>query len=441
MMPHAEPVLRNFAALLTELFFTGMWQGTAMVLAISVMLRVFSRVGAEARYGVLRVAFVLLTVLPWVHFSHRALPRSMDGAALQVMPVLAMAIAAVWVVLAMVRAVQLSVAYRHLRAVWRRAVPLQRDGPTLQALSFGRRRVELCTSADVDSPTVLGFRRPRFLLPEWLAPTLTDADLQQIALHECEHLRRRDEWMNLLQQVALLMLPLHPALFWLNRRLNVQRELACDAGVIARTAEPIAYANCLTRLAEQRLQHRNRLRLALAAWERRSELAKRVHALLSHAATCTPAQSRFAAVAMTLVFAAGAAVMARAPQLVQVRDTIAPPAVLTATGPSTGSDRDRPANAFMQPVMYRVPEAGVMTASVRGHARRSATPMKKTLAVSPLRAVRRGRTAMRPGLLLTASPYRTPAPVANRPTRLVTTDFTHAYAAVPFGDGWLLIQL
>ncbi len=354
------------------------------------------------------------------------------------LPVIATWIAVIWVGMAMLRAVQLLLAYRHLRAVWRRAVPFPGNGEDRSPLVSGRRQIELCTSADVDSPTVLGFRRPRFLLPEWLAPTLTDADLQQIALHECEHLRRRDDWMNLLQQVALVVLPLHPALLWLNGRMNVQRELACDAGVIARTAEPIAYASCLTRLAEQRLQRRSRLRLALAAWEHRSELARRVHALLNNATAWTPAQSRIAAISMTLILAAGALVMARAPQLIQVAG--ADPAVVIAADTSIASHPELSRAASMQPVVFRIPENKFPSATSHKPRRDVAREMKNP-AIVPVRAVRRRHSAVRPGLLLTAFPYRSPTPAAERPGRLATTEFTHAYAAVPFGDGWLLIQL
>lgn len=449
MMTHVEALLPSLPVLLAQVFFTGLWQGAATVLVVTGMLRMFPRAGAEARYAALSVAFVLLAVLPWIHLPGSAVQGVGAGAAVRVLPVVSTVIAAVWAGLATLRAVQLLLAYRHLRAVWRRAVPLQGRQKDQLPLSPGMARVVLCTSADVDSPTVLGFRRPRLLLPEWMAPTLTEADLRHIALHECEHLRRGDDWMNLLQQIALLVLPLHPALLWLNRRLNLQRELACDAGVVARTAEPIAYASCLTRLAEQRLQHRRRLRLALAAWERRSELVRRVHVLLSDAAPWTAAQSRLAAAAMTLVFAAGALVMARAPQFVQVEDREAPGAVAASVAGSDAFRQDVVSRgASMLPAKYRVhsqmekpgAKAGFAMAEFQEPGRR-AVPERKKAAISRVRSVPRKRSATGPGSLLTISHSRTPMRAADPPMRLVNTEFTYAYAAVPFGDGWLLIQL
>ena len=39
-------------------------------------------------------------------------------------------------------------------------------------------------------------------------------------------------------KVALALFPLNPALFWVDRQLSLERELACDAGVVTATAAP-----------------------------------------------------------------------------------------------------------------------------------------------------------------------------------------------------------
>ena len=53
---------------------------------------------------------------------------------------------------------------------------------------------------------------------------LTLPELRQVVLHECEHLRRRDDWMNLLQKIALAMFPLNLPMLWVDRRLSLERE-------------------------------------------------------------------------------------------------------------------------------------------------------------------------------------------------------------------------
>ncbi len=436
MMPPTHAILEAVPALLTKVFFTALWQGTATVLATEAVLKVLPRAGARMRYTVLSAAFMLLTVLPWVHLSLIAPAR--EGPSLRVIPMAAMGIALVWGAAAAMRAVQLLLAYRHLRSVARRAVPLESGIAELESLASGTRRVVLCTSADVDAPTVLGFRSPRLLLPAWLAPTLADTDLKQIALHECEHLRRRDDWMNLLQQVALLLLPLHPALHWLDRRLNSERELACDAAVITRTAAPIVYANCLTRLAEQRLERRRRMRLALAAWERRSELTKRVHALLCTAVTWTPQQSRCATGALLVVFAAGSITMARVPQVIRIAG-VDLPQLAHASTPVPPLMAASHAVSF-QPAVYRGGQPALVTAGFREPVTRATHPRQPAVAVSA-RSARRRRPTPQLKTLLANAPERSQQPILDRPVRFIMTDVAHTYAAVPFGDGWLFLQL
>ncbi len=73
-------------------------------------------------------------------------------------------------------------------------------------------------------------------------------------LHEVGHLRRADDWINLLQKLSLVVFPLNPMLMWIERRLCLERELACDDDVLRLTKAPKAYATCLTNLAERRLE-------------------------------------------------------------------------------------------------------------------------------------------------------------------------------------------
>ena len=100
-----------------------------------------------------------------------------------------------------------------------------------------------------------------------------------MVLHEAEHLRRRDDWINLVQKLCLVVFPLNPALAWMERRLCREREMACDEGVVRRTQAPRAYAACLASLAERSWSANAdcsgaRRRLSLGAWQRRPELVR-----------------------------------------------------------------------------------------------------------------------------------------------------------------------
>src|SRR6185437_10906379 len=113
-----------------------------------------------------------------------------------------------------------------------------------------------------------------------LLQELSESELRQVILHEMEHLRRGDDWINLLQKLALVLFPLNPALAWVERRLCAERELACDDRVLHAGSGRKAYALCLAHLAEYALVKRS-FSLVLGAWERRPELVRRVHRILA----------------------------------------------------------------------------------------------------------------------------------------------------------------
>ena len=139
-----------------------------------------------------------------------------------------------------------------------------------------------------------------------------------------EHLRRRDDWTNLLQKAALVLFPLNPVLLWVERRLCAERELACDDRVLRVSAAPKAYAICLTRLAEFSMLQRS-LSLALGAWERQSELVRRVHRLLRRPAqTMGKRQAQFVTASLVLGALGGVIALSRTPQLISFAPTSQP---------------------------------------------------------------------------------------------------------------------
>lgn len=113
-----------------------------------------------------------------------------------------------------------------------------------------RRPVRVATSAAVASPIALGFRRPMIVLPESLPERLAPGELDLLGLHELAHLKRRDDWTFLLQKLVEALFFFHPGVRLLARRLDFDRELACDDYAIRASGRPEAYARCLLRLLE-----------------------------------------------------------------------------------------------------------------------------------------------------------------------------------------------
>jgi hypothetical protein len=102
----------------------------------------------------------------------------------------------------------------------------------------------------------------------------------------------------------------------MERKLYLEREMACDEGVVRVTHAPRAYAACLASLAERGLQHRAEA-LSLGAWQRRSELVHRVHGILLRKQTLRPVAS--AALLGTL----GCGLVAGSVELVRCRQLVA----------------------------------------------------------------------------------------------------------------------
>jgi hypothetical protein len=354
------------------------------------------------------------------------------------------AILCLWAVLTTFRLTQLVDQARRTHRVWKEASPLCVSAASLALLEASGRRVELCTSREIDSPCVIGFFSPRLLIPESLFAELSQAQLDHILLHECEHLRRYDDWINLAQKIALALFPLNPALFFADRRLSLERELACDAGVIARTSAPLEYAHSLTRLAEHRLLS-SRAALALSAWTHRSELSHRVYTLLKPVRQLSPSWARSAFAALLLTLGGGAFALLHAPRLVSFSGT---PAVAVSEAPfESGSKSERSV-----PVLYRSEAASqprmTLLKATLPTAQPAPTPAHKPAlkhnGVSRTVSTR-ASLQQEPRVVRTQAGNSSATPSRPRLTTVrayyVTTDFAPSYAAVPFGDGWLIVQL
>jgi Ca-activated chloride channel family protein len=149
----------------------------------------------------------------------------------------------------------------------------------LSRCGSARRRVRLAVSAEIGAPMVAGPFRPSILLPARLLDELGECELDQIGLHEAAHLARGDDYALICQRVLEALFALHPVVHWIARRIDLEREIACDDFVVEATGRPRPYAACLTRVVELTGGVRASL-VAAAATEERSHLATRVEMLL-----------------------------------------------------------------------------------------------------------------------------------------------------------------
>ena len=101
------------------------------------------------------------------------------------------------------------------------------------------RRVRLLESTLVDVPTVIGWLKPVVLLPASALAGLTPQQLEAILAHELAHIRRHDYLVNLLQTLVETLLFYHPAVWWLSRRIRIERENCCDDLAVSLCGDPV----------------------------------------------------------------------------------------------------------------------------------------------------------------------------------------------------------
>lgn len=151
-----------------------------------------------------------------------------------------------------------------------------------RAHQIGLRRVpRVFECARTAVPTVVGLLRPIVLLPAAVVTGMTPAQLDLLLLHELAHIRRYDPLVNVLQRVIEALLFFHPAVWFVSRRVRIEREHCCDDLVIALTGGAVPYAETLLRAAE--LSTGRAVPSTAVAAGTPSQLRRRVHRLLGTA--------------------------------------------------------------------------------------------------------------------------------------------------------------
>lgn len=433
------PSLRLFtlaSAGAADVLVASVWESAVLVGAVALTLRTLPGLTASVRSKVWLFVLALTTGFPLLS-SFRAAHSGGEpiSAALRLDPKWGLALAGLWAALSLARVLQLAHGAWKLRSLSRRAVQVQPAQAAAALLQMGKRRVVLCVSSELNRPSAIGFWKPRILLPSGLLQRISEYELQQVILHEMEHLRRKDQWSNLLQKLALAAFPLNPVLLWLDRQLCFERELACDDGVLQCTNAPKAYASCLVNLADKSLLQRG-VALALRAWEQPSELARRVERVLNPPQRAlSTTRARWVAGALMAGTLTGALMLGGSPHLVS----------FTSDRHLTEAD-----DSQVPPASFHEPGSLARPMLVK-----AVMPMRQ---ISPLQTVHSQHQRFRKANLQKSFSHRNRSARAASPWLVVRSwqaNFSPAqvtlavadanssmsYAAVATRNGWLIVQL
>ena len=261
--------------------------GIVIALLAWAITGVVRRLGSGTRFAIWFLALLAIAFLPMVgHFAGRS------GGGGSAAPAIALTLPAsfasllfgVWIVgagLGLLHVVHGLYRLQRLRATCT-PIDLRALDPSLQnvlADAQQHRRVILCTSDAVRVPAAIGYFRPMVVFPSWALDEIPPVELNAILLHELAHLRRWDDWTNLAQKLVKAIFFFHPAVWFIESRLTLEREMACDDAVLAASFSPRAYAESLVSLAEKSFLRRG-VQLAQAAVSHVHQLKLRLAEIL-----------------------------------------------------------------------------------------------------------------------------------------------------------------
>ena len=169
-------------------------------------------------------------------------------------------IVALWILGVFLLALRLLVG---LRCVlwWRREATAIKSPKLVKAFADLSQRmavsssIRLLESVRVTVPAVIGWLRPAVLVPTAMISGLTATELESVLAHELAHIRRHDYLMNLLQTVVETVLFYHPVVWWLSKRIRMEREHCCDDMAVAYCGNRATFAHALARMEEIRCGH------------------------------------------------------------------------------------------------------------------------------------------------------------------------------------------
>jgi beta-lactamase regulating signal transducer with metallopeptidase domain len=301
---------------ITDALLNSLWLGLALTSLVWFALRHQSRLSAATRLaiwqltGLIVIALPLLLVVPLPHPEPTIpTPTTAPTTAIETplapappittaplveisdhnaFPILASTAAS----LALIGLLRLAIAFWVVRRIKRNSTLLNVAPPAVLD-----RDTRIMVHPRLAMPIAVGYRHPAIILPQRLLASLTPTEIENVVLHEAGHLARRDDWHGLLERFFRALFFIQPALWWIGRQIEHERELACDDWVVAHLGDTKPYASALARVAE----------LGTAGWipalgtgtGRRKEIFARMESLLDDT------RNRFPGISAPLVLSAG----------------------------------------------------------------------------------------------------------------------------------------
>ncbi len=249
-----------------------------------ILLRLAGRLNSGTRFAVWFLALLSIAILPFFSSSASRQLANVSAARYTISSSWAIYLFSAWAGISAALLGRLALGLLQMRKLRRTATPVEistlpAELRTMFEQAETSRKIQLSINDEVEAPAAFGFLKPAIVVPSWTLNDLPKEELKVILLHEMAHLQRRDDWTNLLQKVVKAVFFFHPAVWWIESRLALEREMACDDVVLAQTQSPRAYAASLISFAEK--VHRSReLALAQSVIGRMRQISFRIAQIL-----------------------------------------------------------------------------------------------------------------------------------------------------------------
>lgn len=154
-------------------------------------------------------------------------------------------------------------------------------------------------SASQLEPGLVGILRPVILLPLGITDQLSPCELKVVIAHELCHWRRQDNLLAAIHMLVESLLWFFPLVWFIGKRLNAERERACDESVLAQGTDPHTYAEGILKVCRSYLQSP----LSLVSGVSGADLTKRIEDIAENKSVLNLNAARKVMIGTTAAFA------------------------------------------------------------------------------------------------------------------------------------------
>ncbi|WP_167385888.1 M56 family metallopeptidase, partial [Achromobacter ruhlandii] len=190
---------------------------------------------ARLRYALLGAALAagVAIAVTGVAFAWRGLPAAAVSPAAAAATAWPLWLALAWLAGSALAALRVLLGLGWLRRALRASEPWHDPAWQARVADMARhlrlsRAVGLRLARTLSTPVTAGWFKPVILVPASLVTGMPADLLAALLAHELAHVRRHDYLFNLLQHAAEVLLFFHPSIWWLSRRLRIERERIAD---------------------------------------------------------------------------------------------------------------------------------------------------------------------------------------------------------------------